>query len=166
VSSKLQFPRHRAVWVRGNAAARNGIFRCRDGEAKTGLRDRKRLQRPKKTEQCRRKSRQKRPISEQGRFRRFRATGWWGQSGPNCMLPTQSSNRSLCSPGFWGRLSVSLVLKSQFGRGRRCTSTAITRDVGDHAFLKCNLLNLARHATQIHQYAINLGHPHQRVVIQ
>ena len=65
-----------------------------------------------------------------------------------------------------GRLTVSLVLKSQFGRGRRCTSTAITRDVGDHAFLKCNLLNLARHATQIHQYAINLGHPHQRVVIQ
>src|SRR5712672_1534982 len=34
------------------------------------------------------------------------------------------------------------------------TSTAITRDVGDHAFLKCNLLNLARHLTQVHQYAI------------
>ena len=46
------------------------------------------------------------------------------------------------------------------------TSTAITRDVGDHAFLKCNLLNLARHLTQIHQYAINLSHPHQRVAIQ
>jgi hypothetical protein len=66
-----------------------------------------------------------------------------------------------------GRLTVSLVLKSQFGPAVQMgTSTAITRDVGDHAFLKCNLLNLARHATQIHQYAINLGHPHQRVVIQ
>ena len=66
-----------------------------------------------------------------------------------------------------GRLTVSLVLKSQFGPTVQMgTSTAITRDVGDHAFLKCNLLNLARHLTQIHQYAINLRHPHQRVVIQ
>ena len=33
---------------RQHAAAGNGIFGCRDGGAKTGLRDRKRLQRPKK----------------------------------------------------------------------------------------------------------------------
>ena len=64
---------------------------------------------------------------------------------------------------------LAVYLNLTFGMAAGCkwgTLFAISMDVGDHAFLKCNLLNLARHLTQIHQYAINLGHPYQRVLIQ
>jgi hypothetical protein len=45
-------------------------------------------------ERHRRKSPQKRPIASRHRDLWFRRTGWWGQYGSNCQLPTQSSNRS------------------------------------------------------------------------
>src|SRR6202790_1637578 len=41
-----------------------------------------------------RKSPQKRPIRRRIGNVRFAETGWWRRSGPNCMLPTQSSNQS------------------------------------------------------------------------
>src|ERR1700726_284976 len=41
-----------------------------------------------------RKSAQKGPIWLRIGNVRFAETGWWRRSGPNCMLPTQSSNQS------------------------------------------------------------------------
>ena len=42
----------------------------------------------------------------------------------------------------------------------------IGRDIGDHAFVECDLLHLTWHAAQIDQESVHLGHPHQRVLIQ
>src|ERR1700724_3440572 len=39
----------------------------------------------------RQECRQKRPVSDRRRFPQFGKTGWWRPSGPNCLLPTQSS---------------------------------------------------------------------------
>lgn len=47
-----------------------------------------------RVERYQRKSQQKRPNESRRRHLRFRRTGWWGWYGPNCQLPTQSSNRS------------------------------------------------------------------------
>src|SRR3954470_4794300 len=38
-------------------------------------------------------------------------------------------------------------------------SPPIIGDVRDHALLEGNLLNLARHVAQVHQVAVDLGHP-------
>jgi hypothetical protein len=79
---------------RQNPAAGNGIFGCRDGRLKIGLRDRKGHRRPKEWNDTERKSPQKRPIGSRRRDLRFRRTGWWRRSGSNCLLPTQGSNPS------------------------------------------------------------------------
>jgi hypothetical protein len=42
----------------------------------------------------------------------------------------------------------------------------ISRDVGNHAFVECDLLHLTWHVAQIDQEPIHVGHPHQRVLIQ
>src|SRR6202048_4351202 len=39
----------------------------------------------------RQECRQKRPVSDRRPFPQFGKTGWWRPSGPNCLLPTQSS---------------------------------------------------------------------------
>ena len=39
------------------------------------------------------------------------------------------------------------------------------RDVGDYAFVECNLLHLTSHAALIDQETVHLGHPHQRVLL-
>src|SRR5260370_8313893 len=44
-----------------------------------------------KVENWRQDPTQKRPLFDRRRFPRFEKTGWWRRSGPNCMLPTQSS---------------------------------------------------------------------------
>ena len=41
-----------------------------------------------------RKSPQKRPVLSRPGNLQFEGTGWWRSSGPNWLLPTQSSNRS------------------------------------------------------------------------
>ena len=80
---------------RQNPAAGNGIFGCRDGRLKIGLRDRKGHRRPKEWNDTGRKSPQKRPVLNRPRNLRFGRTGWGRQKGSNCQLPSQSSNRSL-----------------------------------------------------------------------
>ena len=66
-----------------NPAAGNGIFGCRDGRLKIGLRDRKGHRRPKEWNDTGRKSPQKRPIGSRRRDLRFRRTGWWARQGSN-----------------------------------------------------------------------------------
>src|SRR5450432_687747 len=101
---------------RQNPAAGNGIFGCRDGRLKIGLRDRKGHRRPKEWNDTGRKSPQKRPIGSQRRDLRFRRTGWWcAQSYTNrspCYLtnirvifennsePAAESVKKACSTGI------------------------------------------------------------------
>jgi hypothetical protein len=40
------------------------------------------------------------------------------------------------------------------------TSIAICGNVGNHAFVECDLLDLARHLAQINHYTVYLGYPH------
>jgi hypothetical protein len=67
-----------------------------------------------KAEQCRPNSRQKRPLSWRGQFRRFETTEWWGPSEPNCLLPTQSIEPVSQLERVLEYVSVSLILKSHF----------------------------------------------------
>src|SRR3954453_342514 len=45
-------------------------------------------------------------------------------------------------------------------------SFSVSGNVGDHALLERDLLDLTRHLAQVDQYAVDLGHPHERVPIQ
>src|SRR4051812_42261632 len=45
-------------------------------------------------------------------------------------------------------------------------SFSVSGNVGDHALLECDLLDLTRHLAQVDQHAVDLGHPHERVPIQ
>src|ERR1700675_55969 len=62
---------------RQNPAAGNGIFGCRDGRLKIGLRDRKGHRRPKEWNDTGRKSPQKRPVLSRPGNLQFGGTGWW-----------------------------------------------------------------------------------------
>src|SRR3954470_4954485 len=42
----------------------------------------------------------------------------------------------------------------------------VSGNVGDHALLERDLLDLTRHIAQVDQHAVDLGHPHERVPIQ
>src|SRR3569833_1449715 len=51
------------------------------------------------------------------------------------------------------------------GRALPQAPFAVGRDVRDHALLVGDLLHLARHVAQVDQQAVDLGHPHQRVLV-
>ena len=86
--------------------------------------------------------------------------------------PLASHPTCLCAQvaGIWERcVKASAALKYQpLARLplQGVMLAAINGDVGDHALVKCNLLNLTRHLAQIDYYPVNFGHPHQRVCIQ
>jgi hypothetical protein len=44
-------------------------------------------------------------------------------------------------------------------------SLPVVGNVRDHALPEGNLLNFARHIAQILRIAVDLGHPHKRVVV-
>jgi hypothetical protein len=46
----------------------------------------------------------------------------------------------------------------------RLTSLSVSGNIGDHALLKGNLLDLARHVAEVNQQAVDLCHPDQRVL--
>src|SRR3954464_13395797 len=46
------------------------------------------------------------------------------------------------------------------------TLLLVGRDVGDHALLEGDLLDLTRHLAQVYQHPIDFNHPHERVLIQ
>src|SRR3954452_6469222 len=61
---------------------------------------------------------------------------------------------------------LSLSNWTWFRTGPFRTLLLVGRDVGDHALLEGDLLNLARHMAQVDQHPIDLNHPHERVLIQ
>src|SRR3954451_1753165 len=48
----------------------------------------------------------------------------------------------------------------------RALSFSVSGNVGDHALLERDLLNLTRHLAQVDQHAVDLGYPHEWVPVQ
>src|SRR3954470_12196262 len=73
-------------------------------------------------------------------------------ANPRCTDKAKSETRN---PAFSGRYVAEPRL-----------SFSVSRNVGDHALLECDLLDRTRHLAQVDQHAVDLGHPHERVLIQ
>src|SRR5215213_5550656 len=73
-------------------------------------------------------------------------------ANPRCTDKAKSETRN---PVFSGRYVAEPGL-----------SFSVSRNVGDHALLECDLLDLTRHLAQVDQHAVDLGHPHEGVLIQ
>src|SRR3954451_21948182 len=73
-------------------------------------------------------------------------------ANPHCTDKAKSETRN---PTFSGRYVAEPGL-----------SFSISGNVGDHALLERDLLNLTRHLAPVDQHAVDLGHPHERVPVQ
>ncbi len=65
-----------------------------------------------------------------------------------------------------GGVQSSEHVTNQRAASRSLTLLPISRDVGDHTLLKGNILDSSQHAAEVHQQAVSLGHPDQRVLRQ
>ena len=78
---------------RGNPGAGNGIFGCRDGRLRIGLRDRKYHQRPKERNDTGENPRRNGLFGADPEILRFGRTGWWcAQSYTNGLEPELPDN--------------------------------------------------------------------------
>src|SRR3954468_721113 len=67
-----------------------------------------------------------------------------------------------CGVGCHGPYRARAPVPTKVERQQRRNSSVsppIIGDVRDHALLEGSLLNLARHVAQVHQVAVDLGHP-------
>jgi hypothetical protein len=116
---------HPVIEPVSDTRVRNGNFRCRDRGPKSRHSRRLREQRLRKPENLADMSLTSRRYSECLLFNTTTECAWWGQSGSNCQLPTQSSNRSQIPGSGTARRSMSIDARLLHRRqsphpGNRC----------------------------------------------
>jgi hypothetical protein len=71
-------------------------------------------------------------------------------------------------PGQLARLygsNLENLFRLQFDRVGNDMLLLVRRNIGDHTVLVCNHLHLPRHITQVDEHPVDLGDPHQRVLV-
>ena len=85
------------------------------------------------------------------------------RAGSRTTRPTSDEHASTSQSAF-EKVRPGLLIGIRTGLFR--TSLLVGRDVGDHALLEGDLLDLTRHMAQVYQHPIDFSHPHERVLIQ